>query len=329
MSDARSIWDGLAVPSGALSARLHPDSRDVWLGVDRARRRHLLVRVPGADVGQHLLTTHGLKATTERLSVEDEAPDVWGDIVCLDVALNETFAAVADDLVAETRELPDDPLGAVHRTLRRWKWFWGVDGSGLSDEKAFGLFGELWFLDRWTTLPGSVGSWLGPTGSRHDFVSPAVSVEVKASRVRADGPVTHRITSLDQLADPETGDLYLFSLTATPDANASNSLPAVVTTIRSRLRAQPDTLGLFDRLLADAGWTPAAAEKHSQTFRVTAEELYRVDGRFPRLTHESFPSGLPAGIDNITYTLDLAVCIDHRVATEPDEGAAIIGVLTA
>jgi hypothetical protein len=327
MTDSAGLWSALAVPTEAVSARLHPESDVVWLGIDSSGRRHLLVSASGEDAGQHLLTTHGLNATTERLSIEGAAPDVWVDIVCLNEALNETFSAVADDLIAETKSSPADSLGGVRQVLRKWKWFWGVDASGLSDEAALGIFGELWFLDRWAGLPGAVESWLGPTGSRHDFVSPSVSVEVKATRVRADGPARHRITSLDQLADPESGALYLFSLTVTPDANASNSLPTMVGLIRTRLHEHPEVLELFDQRLAGAGWTPAAAEKHGQRFRVRAEELYRVEGDFPRLTDQSFPHGLPAGVDNVTYTVDLAACVEYRSATTPEHAAALLVAL--
>ena len=329
MTDPGEIWDELQLPTGAMSARLHPESRDVWLGLDSDHRRHLLVRATGEDVGQQLLKTHGLKATTERLAIEDEAADVWVDIVCLDAALNDTFATVADDLATETKDDSRSLLDAVRQTLRRWRWFWGVDSSGLSVEAALGIFGELWFLDRWTTLPDAMGTWLGPTGSRHDFVSSKVSVEVKATRVRADGPARYRITSLDQLDDPETGELYLFSLTVAPDDNASNSLPSLLMVVRGRLRNHPELLGLLDRRLAEAGWTPAAAERHAQCFRVTAEELYRVRAGFPRLTHGSFPGGLPTGVDQLTYTIDLAACEEFRVAIAPAMAATILGELRA
>jgi hypothetical protein len=324
MSDATAIWDTLSVPASELSARLHPDSDDVWLAVDPAKRRHLLVRVTGEDVGQHLLATRGLNASTESLSLEGRPVDVWVDIVCLDDALANTFTTVASDLVAEVRAHPSNPFEAAQRTLRRWRWFWGVDPTGMSDEQALGLFGELWFLHRWATHPQAVETWLGPTGSRHDFVSQSLSVEAKAARVRADGPVRHRIASLDQLDDPETGELLLFSLTVVNDPNAANTLPGLVITIRDQLRTTGELLGLLDRRLAESGWTPAAADRHSQTMRVTAEELYRVDHSFPRLTGDTFPAGLPPGVDNVTYTVDLAACSDHLIATAPHEADSLL-----
>lgn len=328
MSDAEDIWNSLTVPTASISARLYPGSSEVWLGVDPDRRRHLLVRASGEDVGQQLMETRGLQASTDQLAIEDGTLDTWVDIICLESALDDTFSAVAEDLVEETRSDPVSPMHGVRETLRRWRWFWGVDSSGMSDEAALGLFGELWFLDRWTNPSVSLQNWLGPSGSRHDFVSRSISIEVKATQVRVDGPGRHRITSLDQLDDSESGDLYLFSLTVTKDANAANTLLGLVATVRSRMRHDAELVGLFDRRLAEAGWTPAAEKKHGQPYRVTGEELYRVDAGFPRLTRSSFPDGLPTGIDQITYTVDLAACAEKRVAKAPAEARAILDALT-
>lgn len=320
MTDLSTIWNALRVPAAnGLSARLHPDSHDVWLAVDDRRRRHLLLRVSGADTGQVLMSTNGLRASTDWLSVEGEPSDVWADLVCLDPALNNTFEIVANDLASEARDMESLPLDAVRRTLRTWQWFWSVDASDLSSEGALGLFGELWFMSRWARFPDVIDTWTGPVGTRHDFVSRRISVEVKTSRVRADGPMRHRVANLDQLDDPETGHLLLFSLAVAEDANASNSLPGLIDHVRSRVRTQPERLATLDRGLSHAGWTPAAGVRHRQRWRITSEELYRVQSGFPRLTRASFPDGLPVGVDMVTYSIDLAACAAFRIATTPGE----------
>jgi hypothetical protein len=48
--------------------------------------------------------------------------------------------------------------------------------------------------------------------------------------------------------------------------------------------------------------------------------MYSVGAGFPRLTLDSFPSGLPAGIGNVSYVLDMAACDGWLVATAPIEG---------
>jgi hypothetical protein len=327
MTEPGAVWTSLRRPPIGLSARLHPESSDVWLALDSEGRRHLLVRAPDAELGQTLAETRGLRATTETLAIEGQDQDIWTDIVCLDPALNDTFVAVADNLAEEARLHPGDPVEAVRRTLRTWQWFWGVDPNALSVDSALGLFGELWFLDRWAPFPEAIDTWLGPTGHRHDFVSRETSVEVKATRTRTDGTAVHRIANLDQLAEPEAGDLYLFSLQAVHDPNAMNTLPGLITRIRNRLGSQADRLGVLDQRLGQAGWSPANADRHAQAYRIVAEELYRVGDGFPRLVRETFAAGIPIGVDGIRYTLDLAACAPWRIATLPPQAEEILAGL--
>ncbi len=182
-----------------------------------------------------------------------------------------------------------------------------------------GLFAELWFLEYW--LGGAdeqtIAAWRGPFGDRHDFKWPAASVEVKGTSVRSDGAADHRISTLDQLEDAAQGKLYLFSLRVRPDTLAAHSLVASVDRIRQKLQASPGLLVMFDELLGRAGYSPAHREKYAGTLRVVAEELYEVTDSFPRLTATSFANGVPAGINDITYTLDLAACQQWLVATSP------------
>ncbi|HEC11390.1 MAG TPA: PD-(D/E)XK motif protein, partial [Acidimicrobiales bacterium] len=236
---------------------------------------------------------------------------------CTDPTINPTFAVLADELVAEVRAAPD-PREAVLAVLNRWRWFWSNRPGPLSETEALGLFAELWFLHRWLTFPDSVVWWRGPLGDRHDFVHPDISVEVKATAVRTDGPATHRITHLDQLDDPESGELQLFSLTAIPDRLATNSLTHLVEHLTSAAVGTPQENTWRERLEA-ARWHPAHADRYRNPLRVVTEELYRVDDAFPRITRASFPGGQPPlGVDGVTYTIDLAsVATSHRVATGP------------
>jgi hypothetical protein len=124
----------------------------------------------------------------------------------------------------------------------------------------------------------------------------------------------HRIANLDQLADPDSGQLYLFSLQLMPDALAANTLPGLVRQARDRLTDQPAYLVVLLEKLAAARYNPAHDARYQQPYRVVAEELYKITARFPRLTRAVFAGGLPQGVDNVSYTLDLATCGDYLVA---------------
>jgi hypothetical protein len=312
-AEIAEVWDQIRRPgTEQLQGRLAPGSSSVWLAVDPAGRRHILVDAPGVVTDRSLGTTQGMSAVTAELDVAGRTATGYVDVTCLDSALNETFAAVAADLIRATAARPDDTVGAVVQTLDTWRWFWGVD-AGLSGEEAVGLFGELWFLLRWAPWPGAIQNWVGPTGAVHDFASQGVSVEVKTTRVRADGRAVHRIANLDQLADPDTGHLYLFSLQVMPDSLAANSLPGLVMHARQRLAEHPSHVVAFLETLGKAGYSPAHADRYQQTYRVVAEELFEVVGEFPRLTRATFADGLPEGIDNLSYTIDLAACTGYMV----------------
>lgn len=322
--DAENAWASLQLPAHGLTAHLHPNSRDVWLAVDDRRRRHLLVDASGAEAGRVLVSTHGLRAETTEISVEGGPMKVWADIACVDSSLNQTFVAVADDL-AEATAVAGTPLEAVERTLRTWRWFWGVDTSPMSEAAALGLFGEMWFLDRWAPpFPAAVSAWQGPNGARHDFSTAVVSVEVKTTSSHSTGAPRHRIATLDQLAEPDSGALYLFSLQAIPEQSAGNTLSSVIRRVRSRLAADPDLLESLDRRLALAGWSPAFHHQQLVAYRIAAERLYVVSDEFPRLTRSTFFVGLPPGIDDVSYTVDLAVCAEWLVATTPDDAAEML-----
>jgi hypothetical protein len=197
----------------------------------------------------------------------------------------------------------------------------------LSEAGALGLFGELWFLDRWASFPEAVNTWHGPEANRHDFSGQRLAVEVKTTASHAVGPPRHHIATLDQLDAPSDGPLFLFSLQAIPEAGAGNTLPALIERLHSRL-SRRDLQAKLDQGLALAGWSPAVAARHQTTYRVAAERLYRVDDGFPRLTRTSFIGGLPTGVDDVGYSLDLAACAQWLVASAADEATSMLAQLS-
>jgi hypothetical protein len=120
--------------------------------------------------------------------------------------------------------------------------------------------------------------------------------------------VLHRVNSLDQLAGKPGQELYLFSLHAIEDAQASNSLALLVDEIRRGLAADPMASDEFLRKLALYGYSPAHNERYSRGVRVLAERLFHVRAGFPRLTRDSFPGGLPGGVTDVQYVLDVSAC---------------------
>jgi hypothetical protein len=299
-----------------------PDS-PVYVALDSAEHRHLLVEVPPESATIEMRSTHGLSVTTNELRVHNFAGATYIDLECLQPNYHRTFAALAVDLL-ESLARAKDRRKTVSACLERWRSFWLVNQAGLSREAALGLFGELWFLARWLQpiTQIKVEGWQGPHGARHDFQWKQLSIEVKTSAMSAASSPVHCISNIDQMSDPEIGKLHLFSLHVTDDALASNTLPSLVELIAAILASDEGSLAIFSRKLASAGYSPAHAEYYQRPLRVLSEELYVVDSGFPRLTRNSFGGSVPEGIQDISYGLAIAACTQWRIATSPTETAA-------
>lgn len=313
-------WARLSTPrtQGQLEAIEVREAIHVWIAVDSLDARHLLVRVPeGTQVAG--TTTKGMSVGVARHRIPGNDDADYIDLVCLDDDTLDTFATVAADICTDlvTSE-PSVRASTIAQALARWRWFWGITADRLSERDALGLFAELWFLDQWAGVtPESVDAWAGSEGARHDFQWTERSVEVKATSRRADGAVVHTIQQLDQLADPETGVLYLFSLRVVRDRLAANTLPALVERCSEQLRATATTREAFLRKVSTRGYSPAHHQLHSTPYRILEERLYEVDDDFPRLTAASFPIGLPPGVGDVAYKLEMAACSPWLVTDRP------------
>lgn len=329
VDDLTAAWGEIATPAttGAMAGRLAPDvdsALGVTLAVDHTGLRHLLIPVPDDTKRPSVPMIKGLGVSVEELKVGAENPRQFIDLASGDPSMHYNFAVVSADIISALASDASNPGKALKDVLSGWKWFWSAPPTGLSEEKMLGLFGELWFLEFWLggVSDETLATWRGPYGDRHDFTWPGASVEVKGTRVRSDGAAEHRISTLDQLENPEQGTLHLFSLRVRPDTVATHSLVASIDRLRGSLAGNPGLLVEFDERLGRVGYSPAHRDKYATTLRVVAEELYEVTGEFPRLTLQSFAGGVPAGIDDIAYTLDLAACEGWRIATKSSDAAA-------
>ena len=317
-------WQSLATPDSARQlAALAISGDDAWVAIDHEGLRHLLLLVPDGTEAPATVT-RGLRVTVARHQVQGDEPADYLDLVCLSDDLALTFTAVAADIGDEAGPAPaNQRVAAVVSALGRWQWFWGVESDRLSEQDALGLFAELWFLHRWEGgTAGAVEAWTATTGSRHDFQWRARSVEVKATGRRADGAVLHRIQHLDQLAEPEEGELYLFSLRVVRDELAQNTLPNIVDRITDGLRGNAPAKDELARKLGQRGYSPAFRRRHETPYRILGENMYRVGVGFPRLTKETFVGGLQPGIADVSYLIDMATCDPWLVGTSPDAWTA-------
>ncbi len=324
--ELESIWLALSPPiaaDGISGRRVSGLSKGqpAYLAVDGRGHRHLLIQVPECTAPVDQWETRSLVVTTARFQVGANPESLYVDLACTDSSQNPTFSAVVHDLIRSLMTSVGPPRDSILNALARWHAFWDAKRSGLSREDALGLFGELWFMRRWLGRIRSaiIQWWQATEASRHDFQWAAASVEVKTTANQVSGDPTHKIASLDQLADPERGQLYFFSLQVCDDAIANNTLHAIVERLAADLAGDFAGLTSLNEKLAARGYTPSDSEAAARPLRIVAERLYRVGAGFPRLIRSSFqPDGPPAGVVEITYSIDLAACRPWLIATAPD-----------
>jgi len=322
--EVEAIWGSIERPTarGDFAGRRIPDcpaERPIFAVTDSEGRRSLFISANDDDPTIPAVGTTGLSVATDVYRIGSRQASAYIALTCRRREQFATFAAVCADALDGITQRPADPIGALRACLDRWKAFWRVKQDGLSCEAALGLFAELWFLHFWLSCSraDALARWMGPAGARHDFQWPTASVEVKATA--STRGIVHHITSLDQLEDPAEGDLHLFSLNVADDALASNTLPGMVQIVRSSLQDDAPCLDILDSRLADVGYSPAHAERYDRRLRVIGERLYAVNETFPRLTRATLGPTLPPAIHDVSYTLDLAGCDEHRIASSPAE----------
>ncbi|MBI2313638.1 MAG: PD-(D/E)XK motif protein [Betaproteobacteria bacterium] len=332
LDELESSWASLQAPafpegiSGRRAAGLPPD-RPVYLAVDNLGRRHLLVQVPDATAPISQRETRSLEVTTARFQVGSNPEAVYVDLACTDSAQFATFSAVAQDLIRSLRHSQEPLRDSIINALARWRAFWSAKGTGMSREEALGLFGELWFLRRWLRPVNAevISRWQATDAARHDFQWHSASVEVKTAAMQSAAAPVHHIASLDQLADPEQGQLFLFSLQVCDDALAANTLHSLVNSLIGELQNDFQALSALNEKLAARGYSPADSQAPVRSLRILAERFYRVDGEFPRLLRTTFePLGIPNGVAQVSYSLNLAACENWLVAVNPEEATGIL-----
>jgi len=289
--------------------------------LDSANHRHLLIPLEPTDADYADVQSRGIRALTKELAVRGLKPERYLDMECLDASGYPAFDIIGGEIADDLKAGGKSPSEIVRRVLAKWRRFWGqLPQQLLSKEEQIGLFAELWFLSVWL-LPkfGTeiVLTWRGPWASRHDFEWPDKSVEVKAT-TSTRGRV-HKIHGITQLEEPATGPLFLFSVCLREEAGAIDSLPGLIENCRKQIGGSDDALTRFESALVKSGYSPLFQDEYAKLkLRVIEGALFRVNNDFPKITTTSFPSGIPSGIEQIDYEINLNSFDNLIVSNNPD-----------
>lgn len=264
-----------------------------------------------AEVG-----AQNLKVVLTRLQL-DGASTLFVDITCLNPSLESVFAELTSEVLKRLRAGNPPPVAvaggiADFRNLLR-------DGpqATVSDEIMAGLIGELIVLRRLCAKDlNAVKTWTGPISQRHDFRRGAHAIEVKTS-MRSDRR-TVTVHGIDQLSAPSSGTLTLFHVRMERADSGALSVDKLVAELMSM---GVDRTLLFSALRAASCEDPAAPEWNRLTFDLEGMTAYAVTSGFPAITVERFVGGVPPGLSNVRYDVNLDLAKRHLLDEAATEAA--------
>lgn len=320
MAGLQSIWqdiDAALDGSGAVVRRLLPElQHDVRIGQTRpARQRFLDVRLfgPVGNVPGHDPSSRGL-----RVRVILESPESTRILLEEQSAISASlFEEVVDDIVGMIATVPLD--GAAARIVERllaWQRFFARRLTGLSPDRAAGLFAELTVLDS-LLLPRmgpirAVAAWTGPDPGLQDFQVPRGAIEVKS--FRGTGPGQLRISSERQLELLPDSELVIAFVALDQRSDGSGAtLGDIVDVVSDGLVASESAGVDFATALRGTGWAEDLRDVLKDRYTVRSIEFFRVNDDFPAIT----PPMLRPGVGKVTYHLDRSV-LDPFAITRQD-----------
>lgn len=242
-----------------------------------------------------------LSVTLSRLTHAGRAA-MFIDIMNTERGLDPVFAEIADEIVHRVGN-GSAPLGAVEGTIADFRELLReARDQSVPDSKIYGLIGELVVLRHLAQItPAAVEAWTGPYDQRHDFRRRENALEVKTSS-RTDA-TTVSVSSCEQLSEPSGGSLVLVHVRVERADKGDLFVAGLVSDIlaygveRAALEKGLAVVGCLD---------PGSPEWNRIHCSLEGLTAYRVGPGFPRITAAQFLKGqLPAGVDSITYTIDL------------------------
>jgi hypothetical protein len=307
LDQLRVSWTALSAapgPSGhgvatlALDDQL-PTGRAV-VARDLDGRRHLLVPRAQAEPVMEDRESGAVQILALSLG-EGAAATEFVDVVCRDPKLADVF----DDLIlAILRELVRDgtqPNAACLRVLEEWRQMLRPPPrEPLSVNQTAGLVAELMVASAILVRDPAhrIDVWTGPSPGRHDFRRGRLAIEVKATL--STGEPTPEIHGIEQLEAPPDGELYLVWMRLERVPGGQLTVAGLVEDLRRLVGGGPP---VYERLM-ESGWRPESASEAIQ-FELRERRVHAVRDAFPRLVPRMIAGGVPPGLVNVRYSINL------------------------
>lgn len=302
-------WTTLTRPEGdelvrSVVVAQTTDQRPIRICVDRAGNRTLTVATTEDDQPELTSVDGALRTAVRELRFTSTGGEHLS-IECTTSELFDVFTELSSELV-ETLSNSERPACAAVEQLGRWRELLRTRSlPNLSLQQELGLFGELWVLSALVESASvNADMWTGPHHDSHDFDFGTKWAEVKTV---GSGRTTFTVHGLEQLdtSDGRSGHLVVLEVSESVEGvTIAEIVDALELALGPDALVEKLALCRWNRNHPDRRWLVDACLVADAT-------------EIPRLIPASLSSGVPAGISNVTYEVDV-----DSVATYATHGRA-------
>lgn len=293
MDDIRKRFEEFTQP-GYVSRAATKHALELYIGLDEQSRK--MIEFRGQFKPRKI-------SSTAAIAVGHYTQPAYNTLrfTLLDEEVSGLFFVFCEDLIEQTRVLPEAAMGYKAVTNRFFQWkqmFVGSKKKKLTEFEIMGLIGELLFLRDWLALrigmQEAIQSWSGQEMTHKDFSVGDDWYEIKTiSR----GHQTVRISSLEQLESQTDGELVIFPLEKMSEEYNGLTLNKLFISI-CNIITDDDVRDTFMRKIALQGYEYSSYYDDFVYVADTARR-YRVTEGFPRLVR----SEVPKSIANCIYDI--------------------------
>lgn len=307
------VWrDQLASPESGLHLASPNHILQFFVGVTELRSPRLVLRAAEKPV----------KPVLSSVVLVDRYQDQGGkwnlSFTLQDHRFTEVFLRLADDIERRSAGASTEisALNRVAVVVDEWRRLLKPRRLGLlTVQELRGLIGELYLLlnyfGRTRGMATAVEGWLGPMGLPQDFWY----AEDGYHEAKTIGPAIAnvKISSARQL-DASPLDLLVLTVANTGEGTVGAvNLPALVGCVKKALSGEGAAVDSLDDRLSRLGVAFGDSFYEDTWFVVSKLSTYTVTDEFPSIR----ASGLPLGLDRVTYELELqAIEFFKRGTTE-------------
>ncbi len=276
---------------------------------------HVLLPMPlsAAIIEDH--KSAGVQLLRHELIDEGGNKRLFADLACFRGDLEVTFCRLADEVLAEAEATGVRADAVARAALARWRDLLDAERQQrMSASELTGLFGELLTLKAAVDCGRGIEVWTGREPGRHDFRFGTDALEVKTS-IATQRDIIH-VNGMKQLEPPAAGALYLRRLRVELSPSGT-SVPTLVEDICKAGAPRSELMSCLLRRGYSAAFEPAYEETK---FEVREDDVWKVEGDFPRLRTNSFVNGAPPpGVHIRSYEIDLASAANFKLSESAHE----------